>query len=97
MFRISLYILALVALLTGLIIGTLNSEPVQVDLFWWQFTAPLGGILVLAFVTGILSGIFALFVVRVMPLRLSLRKALKNQARLDGASQANEAASTKDV
>ncbi len=100
MFRFSLYILAIIALLTGLILGTLNADKVSVDLLWWQFSAPLGGILVLAFVVGALAGVFALYVTRVLPLRMALKRSQKNQAKLNsvnGDSLGNTRPPTKNA
>ncbi len=100
MFRLSLYILAILAIVTGLILGTLNADSVSVDLLWWQFIAPLGGTLVLTFVLGAFIGIFAIYVLRIMPLRIALRRALKSQSKLtpgNGDSQASNSLPTKDA
>ncbi len=100
MFRLSLYILAILAIGTGLILGTLNADSVAVDLLWWQFVAPLGGTLVLTFVFGTFIGIFAIYVLRIMPLRMALRRALKSQTKSNpdnGDSQASRKLPTKDA
>ena len=69
------YLLALIAVLAGLLIGTLNAAPVAVDLLWVQFELPLGLAILLGFTLGFLSGVGAVVLLRVVPLRLQLRKA----------------------
>jgi uncharacterized integral membrane protein len=74
MYRLMLYIFGAVAILAGLLIGTLNSEKVALDLLWLQLDWPLGVILVISFATGLLLGLAALYLLAVIPLRISLRK-----------------------
>ncbi|MCF6264566.1 MAG: LapA family protein [Xanthomonadales bacterium] len=77
MYRLSLYTLALLALVIGLLIGALNASSVNIDLFWQQLELPLGAALVIAFVLGILLGLFALYVFRVLPQAMQLRRLQK--------------------
>jgi lipopolysaccharide assembly protein A len=59
----------------GLLVGTLNSSPVQLDLLWIQFELPLGLAILLGFSLGVMSGLSVIYIARVLPLRLKLRKA----------------------
>jgi uncharacterized integral membrane protein len=75
-------IMALTAIVIGLLIGTLNSGTVSLDLLWTQFELPLGLAILLGFSVGLVSGLSFIYLSRVLPLRLQLRKAraaLSNQ------------------
>ena len=61
--------------MVGLLVGTLNSSPVQLDLLWIQFELPLGLAILLGFSLGVVSGLSVIYIARVLPLRLQLRKA----------------------
>lgn len=74
--------MALTAIVIGLLIGTLNSGTVSLDLLWIQFELPLGLAILLGFSVGLVSGLSFIYLSRVLPLRLQLRKArvaLSNQ------------------
>jgi putative membrane protein len=73
--RLGFILVAFVAIVVGLLVGTLNSSPVQLDLLWVQFELPLGLAILLGFSLGILLGLSAVYLARVLPLRLQLRKA----------------------
>jgi len=78
--------MAIVAIVVGLLVGTLNSSPVLLDLLWVQFELPLGLAILLGFSLGILLGLSAVYLARVLPLRLQLRKAraaLSKQDNID--------------
>ena len=77
MYRTLLYIFAAIAVILGLLIGVFNAQRVELDLFWIKLDWPLGLLIVLAFVGGLLAGILALYVVRVWPLRMTIRKLQK--------------------
>ena len=66
--------MAIMAIVVGLLVGTLNSGPVQLDLLWIQFELPLGLTILLVFSLGVLTGLAMLYFARVLPLRLQLRK-----------------------
>jgi uncharacterized integral membrane protein len=68
-------LMAVFAILIGLLVGTLNSDPVQLDLLWIQISLPLGLAILLGFAFGILTGLGLLYLARVLPLRIQLRKA----------------------
>jgi putative membrane protein len=85
MYRVIFIIIAVLAVALGLVIGTLNSEPVAFDLLWLQLRWPLGLLVLCIFVTGLLSGLLLAWVFGIMPLRLRLRKSGSKQAhRPDG-------------
>lgn len=80
-----LILMAIIAIVTGLLIGTLNSDTVALDLLWIQFELPLGLAILLGFSVGLISGLATIYFGRVLPLRLQLRKsraALSNQDRV---------------
>ena len=67
--------MAILAIVVGLLVGTLNSSPVHLDLLWVQFELPLGLAILLGFSLGVISGLSVIYLARVLPLRLQLRKA----------------------
>ena len=67
--------MAIIAIVIGLLVGTLNSDTVSLNLLWVQFELPLGLAILLGFSVGLLSGLGAVYFGRVLPLRLKLRKA----------------------
>ncbi len=81
--RIGFILVACVAIVVGLLVGTLNSSPVELDLLWVQFELPLGLAILLGFSSGILLGLGAVYIARVLPLRLQLRKARAALAKKD--------------
>jgi uncharacterized integral membrane protein len=74
--KLGFILIAIVAIVVGLLVGTLNSSPVQLDLLWIQFELPLGLAILLGFSLGVMSGLSVIYIARVLPLRLKLRKAL---------------------
>lgn len=73
--KLGFILIAIVAIVVGLLVGTLNSSPVQLDLLWIQFELPLGLAILLGFSLGVVSGLSVIYISRVLPLRLQLRKA----------------------
>jgi putative membrane protein len=73
--RIGFILVAITAIVVGLLVGTLNSDLVQLDLLWIQFELSLGLVILLGFSLGVLMGLSMLYLARVLPLRLQLRKA----------------------
>ena len=73
--KLGFILIAIVAIVVGLLVGTLNSSPVQMDLLWIQFELPLGLAILLGFSLGVMSGLSVIYIARVLPLRLKLRKA----------------------
>jgi putative membrane protein len=83
--RIGFILLAIAAVLIGLLVGTLNSDPVQLDLLWIQFESPLGLTILLGFSLGVVIGLAIIYSTRVLPLRLQLRKARAKLIKQDTA------------
>lgn len=83
--KLGFILLAITAVLVGLLVGTLNSSRVQLDLLWVQFELPLGLALLLHFSVGVLLGLGAIHVLRVLPLRRQLRKARVAQSKQNGS------------
>ena len=78
MYRIGFIIVAVLAIALGLLIGTLNSDTVGVDLLWVQLQWPLGLLILCVFAVGLLIGLLLIWVFGVVPLRARLRKS-RNQ------------------
>jgi uncharacterized integral membrane protein len=68
-------LMAIVAIVVGLLVGTLNANSVQLDLLWFQFELPLGLAILLGFSTGLVTGLVMIYFSTVLPLRYQLRKA----------------------
>jgi putative membrane protein len=83
--RIGFILLAIAAVLVGLLIGTLNSSPVQLDLLWLQLESPLGLVILMGFSLGIVMGLGIIYFSRVLPLRLQLRKIRAKLIKQDTA------------
>ena len=73
--KLGFILMAIAAIVVGLLVGTLNSSSVQLDLLWVQFELPLGLAILLGFSLGVISGLGVIYFARVLPLRLQLRKA----------------------
>jgi len=73
--KIGFYLVAIVAIMVGLLVGTLNSDLIQLDLLWIQLELPLGLAILLGFSMGLIMGLGLLYFARVLPLRFQLRKA----------------------
>ena len=75
LFRIIFIIVITLAVATGLLVGTLNSDTVSVDLLWVQLEWPLGLLLLSALSAGLLLGLALAWFFTVLPLRVQLRKS----------------------
>jgi putative membrane protein len=75
MAKLIFIVLALIAAAIGLVLGTLNADPVVVDLLWFQLNWPLGLVLVSTLALGVLIGIAGTWILQVWPARLALRQA----------------------
>ncbi|NND43713.1 MAG: LapA family protein [Xanthomonadales bacterium] len=75
--RLVFALVALLAVAVGLLVGTLNADPAQLDLLWVQLEWPLGLMLLLFFAAGLVLGLLLLYLSQVLPLRLRLRRAQK--------------------
>jgi uncharacterized integral membrane protein len=80
MYRIFFIIVITLAIAMGLLLGTLNSELVAVDLLWVQLAWPLG-LLILSFLTlGLFLGLVLAWFFTILPLRVQLRKS-RNESK----------------
>ena len=66
-------LMAIAANVVGLLVGTLNPTPVQLDLLWIQYELPLGLAILLGFSLGLVIGLSLIYFARVLPLRFQLR------------------------
>jgi len=84
-YRVIFIIIAVLAIALGLLIGTLNSDSVSLDLLWIQLQWPLGLLMLGVFVSGLLFGLLLAWVFGIMPLRVRLRRSGgKDSQRPDG-------------
>jgi uncharacterized membrane protein YciS (DUF1049 family) len=73
MLKFLFILLAVVAAVAGLLLGTLNSEAVVLDLLWVQLHWPLGLVVVVMLAAGLLLGVVMTWLAAVLPLRLARR------------------------
>lgn len=83
LYRIGFLIVAALAIVAGLLVGTLNAEPVTIDLLWVQLAWPLGLALIGALAAGLLLGLCLAWVFSVLPLRMKMRNARQSSQSLD--------------
>ena len=81
--KIGFILVAIIAIVIGLLVGTLNAGVVQLDLLWIQFELPLGLAVLLGFALGLVAGLSVIYLTRVLPLRLHLRKARAASTKRD--------------
>jgi uncharacterized integral membrane protein len=86
LYRLGLIIAAVLALALGLLVGTLNSAPVAVDLLWVQFDWPLGLVILAALAIGLLIGLILAWLFGILPARARLRRAAAPDARGRGGA-----------
>ena len=80
MYRIGFIIVAVLAIALGLLLGTLNSDTVSVDLLWVQLQWPLGLLILCVLVVGLLTGVLLAWFFGMMPLRARLRKSRSKES-----------------
>ena len=85
--KLGFILMAIAAIVIGLIVGTLNSATVNLDLLWIQIEIPLGLAILLGFSLGLIAGLSMVYLGRVLPLRLQLRKARSTLARQTRSGQ----------
>jgi len=73
MFRWLLIILVLVAAIAGLAIGALNADRVVLDLALTRFSLPLGALVLIALVIGLLLGLVLAWAAFIIPARFRRR------------------------
>jgi uncharacterized membrane protein YciS (DUF1049 family) len=74
-YRVIFIIIAVLAICLGLLIGTLNSDTVSIDLLWVQLQWPLGLLILCVFAVGLFSGLLLAWLFGIMPLQVRLRKS----------------------
>ena len=79
--RIGFGLVAILAVVLGLLIGTFNPDSAHLDLLWVQLDWPLGLLILIAFVFGLLLGFCLVYLSHVFPLRLRIRKLRAKAAR----------------
>jgi uncharacterized integral membrane protein len=77
LYRIAFILITVLAVALGLLIGTLNSSSVAVDLLWIQLEWPLGLVVLAAGAAGLLLGLLMAWFFSILPLRARLRKAAR--------------------
>jgi len=80
LYRIGFIIVAVLAIALGLLLGTLNSDTVSVDLLWVQLQWPLGLLILCVLVVGLLTGVLLAWFFGMMPLRARLRKSRSKES-----------------
>lgn len=80
MYRIGFIIVAVLAIALGLLLGTLNSDTVSVDLLWVQLQWPLGLLILCVLVVGVLAGLLLAWFFGMMPLKARLRKTRNKES-----------------
>ena len=74
MYRIVFIIVVALAVFVGLLLGTLNSEAVSVDLLWVQIRWPLGLLILSSVAAGFLLAFCIIWFFTILPLRVKLRR-----------------------
>ena len=87
--RLFFGLVAVLAIAIGLLIGTLNSDKVMLDLLWIQLEWPLGLLILLAFAVGLLLSLVLVYLTYVFPLRLKIRKLQAGTARAEDRGAAD--------
>ena len=84
MYRIGFFVVVVLAVGLGLVVGALNHTVVQLDLLWFQLQWPLGLALLAALAVGLLLGMLLVWLFSVFPLQMQLRKLRKSPASGSG-------------
>lgn len=84
LYRVFFIIIVVLAIALGLVVGTLNSDPVSVDLLWIRLEWPLGLVILSAASAGLFTGLLLAWFFSILPLRSRLRKARGGSA--DGST-----------
>ena len=97
MYKLMFLLVVIIAVGSGLVLGTLNSDPVQLDLLWVQLFWPLGLITVIALSIGILLGSGATWVFQVMPAKLALRRERQSVTTKSSTQESTELVKSDDA
>jgi len=82
LYRLAFILVTLLAIAVGLLVGTLNSEIVSLDLLWVRLEWPLGLIVLAAAAAGLLTGLLLSWLFSILPLRARLRKVRREATGL---------------
>jgi uncharacterized integral membrane protein len=74
LYRFAFFLVTVLAIVLGLVVGTLNPDTVHLDLLWVQLEWPLGLILLTSGALGLLTGLLLAWFFSILPLRARLRK-----------------------
>ena len=80
LYRLVFIIIAVLAVAMGLLVGTLNSDTVAVDLLWVQLQWPLGLLILSVLAIGLTVGLLFAWIFGIIPLRAKLRKSANKES-----------------
>ena len=89
MYRVLFIVVVILAVALGLLVGTLNSAVVNVDLLWVQLEWPLGLVILSAAAVGLFLGLILAWLFSILPLRARLRRQRAQQSASPGSSLKN--------
>ncbi len=89
MYRVLFIVVVILAVALGLLVGTLNSAVVNVDLLWVQLEWPLGLVILSAAAIGLFLGLVLAWLFSILPLRARLRRQRAQQVASPGSSLKN--------
>jgi len=90
LYRLAFILVTLLAIAVGLLVGTLNSEIVSLDLLWVRLEWPLGLIVLAAAAAGLLTGFLLSWLCSILPLRARLRKVRREETGLPTAGSVQQ-------
>lgn len=74
MFRLLFIVVAVLAVLLGLLVGSLNATRVTLDLLWLQIDWPLGLVVLCAVALGVIAGVVLTWLFAILPQRIQQRR-----------------------
>lgn len=86
-------ILTVLAIFVGLTIGLLNPQSVDLDILFTQLTTSAGMVVIGSFACGLLIGIAALWVFRLLPLSIRFKRLQRDVQQLQDQQADNESTS----
>jgi lipopolysaccharide assembly protein A len=89
LYRVLFFVVVILAVALGLLVGTLNSETVNVDLLWVRLDWPLGLIILSAAAAGLFLGLLLAWFFSILPLRARLRRIRAQAAEATGGALKN--------
>ena len=85
MYRLLFFVVVILAVALGLLIGTLNSDIVSVDLLWIRLDWPLGLVILSSAAAGLFLGLLMAWFFSILPLRSRLRR-MRSQVSAEAGS-----------